>query len=132
MHVMYSLGHESPGCCCIGTSLERHHGYVIWGYVVAAAMAAGSARREAVLWLPSQPWKNKHVCSFYSSSSLLQPLSSSLANPAFSEQCTQWETTRQSASQTRSVIQDYCVYFSGKMFFSNTLDAKWPIVWKIP
>ena len=61
-----------------------------------------------------------------------QPLSSSLANPAFSEQCTQWETTRQSASQTRSVIQDYCVYFSGKMFFSNTLDAKWPVVWKIP
>ena len=42
-----------------------------YGYVIAAAMAAASARREAVLWLPCQPGKNKRVSSSYGSSSLL-------------------------------------------------------------
>ena len=34
-----------------------------YGYVIAAAMAAASARREAVLWLPCQPGEDKRVCS---------------------------------------------------------------------
>ena len=55
--VWIQLRHESPGCCCTGTTLEQQHGYAIWGYVmaplwlgygyvVAAAMAAVPARRE--------------------------------------------------------------------------------------
>ena len=42
-----------------------------YDYIVAAAIAATTARREAVLWLPCQPGKNKRVCSSYGSSSLL-------------------------------------------------------------
>ena len=38
-----------------------------YGYV----MAAVSAKKEAVLWLPCQPGENKHICSSYSSSGLL-------------------------------------------------------------
>ena len=41
-----------------------------FGYVTAAAMAAASARREAVLWLPCHPGENKCVCSSYGSLSL--------------------------------------------------------------
>ena len=54
---MYELHHESHGCCCIVATLEQPHGYVIWayvmampwlhyGYIVTAAKAAASARRE--------------------------------------------------------------------------------------
>ena len=79
---LYKLHQESPGCCCCtGATLEWHHDYVIWGYdmaplwlfygsVVAAAKAALSARREAVLWLPCQPEENKHICRSYGSSNL--------------------------------------------------------------
>ena len=76
------LHHESPGCCCIGATLEQHHGYGMWGYalallrlcysyVTAAAKTAVSARREAVLRLLCQPGENKCACSSYSSSSLI-------------------------------------------------------------
>ena len=34
-------------------------------YVMTAAMAAASARRDAVLWLLCQPGENKCVCSSY-------------------------------------------------------------------
>ena len=34
-----------------------------YGYVVAVAMAAESARRETVIWLPCQTGENKPVCS---------------------------------------------------------------------
>ena len=44
--------------------------WLLYGYV-AAAMAALSARREAVLWLPCQPEENKYVCRSYGSSNLL-------------------------------------------------------------
>ena len=64
------LHHESPGFCCIGATLERHHNYVPWGhvmallrlrygYVVAAATAAVPAKREQgclqFLWLLKPP-----------------------------------------------------------------------------
>ena len=49
-------------------TLEWHHGYAIWGYVMAVI---------ATLWLCCG-------CSF-------QPLSSRLAYPGFSEQCGQYE-----------------------------------------
>ena len=39
-------------------TLERHHGYIIWGYITAAATAAASVRNEVVLWLPCQPGEN--------------------------------------------------------------------------
>ena len=42
-----------------------------YAYVVAAAMAAASARREAVFWLLCQPGENKPVCSSHSSLHLL-------------------------------------------------------------
>ena len=73
---------ETSGCFCTGAALEWHHGYVTWGsvvtvlllhydYVVHAAKAAASARKEAVLWLPCHPGDNKRVCSSYISSHLL-------------------------------------------------------------
>ena len=79
---LYELHHESPGCCYTGATVARHHGYVIWGYVLAT------------LWLcygccygccPSQERKNVSVvptapCIFF------QPLSSSLTYPGISEQ----------------------------------------------
>ena len=74
---LYELHHESPGSCYTGATLEQYHGYVmalLWlhfGYAVAATMAAVSARREAVLWLPFQPGENKHVCSSFVSPHLL-------------------------------------------------------------
>ena len=34
-----------------------------YGYVMAVATAAASARREAMLQLPCQPGENKRVCS---------------------------------------------------------------------
>ena len=64
-------------CCCIGATLGWHRGYVMavlwlcYGYVVAAATAAASARREAVLRLLCQPGENKHICSSCGSSCLL-------------------------------------------------------------
>ena len=47
---------------------------ILWphyGYVVAAALTAVSARRKAVWWLLCQPGENKCVCSSYISSHLL-------------------------------------------------------------
>ena len=52
---LFSKPVRSSGCCCTGATLERHHGYIIWGYIMAAATAAASVRNEAVLWLPCQP-----------------------------------------------------------------------------
>ena len=83
---------------------------------------AGSARREAVSWLPSQPWENKMSAVSIAPQVFFQPLSSCLANPACGEQYTQWDTKRQSAPRAQSVVQHYCVHFSGKMFFSCTWD----------
>ena len=104
---------ESHGCCCTGATSEQPHGYVIWdyvmamswllyGYIVTAAMAAVSARREIVLWLPWQSGENKRVCSSYSSLSLL-PASQFVP-------CLPWVqqtvgTAQQLASRTGSVIQ---------------------------
>ena len=45
--------------------------WLYYGYVMGAATAAVSVRREAVLWLPCQPGENKRVCSSYSSLNLL-------------------------------------------------------------
>ena len=57
------------------TSLGLHWSYIVlwlcYGYVVATATAAASARREAVLWLLCQPGENKCVCSPYSSLSII-------------------------------------------------------------
>ena len=36
-----------------------------YSYVAAAAKAAASARKEAVLWSPCQPGEDKRVCSSY-------------------------------------------------------------------
>ena len=62
-----------------------------FGYVTAAAMAAASARREAVLWLPCHPGENKCVCSSYGSLSLFQSPSLCLAYPGFRGHCGQRE-----------------------------------------
>ena len=95
---LYELHRESPGNCCIRATLEQHHGYVIWGYVVAmsllhynyvmaVATAAASASREAMLWLLCQSGENKCVCSSYGFWVFFQPLSSCLAYSEFMYQC---------------------------------------------
>lgn len=38
-----------------------------YGYVMIAATATASARKEAVLWLPCQPRVNKCLCISYGS-----------------------------------------------------------------
>ena len=48
--------------------------WLCYGYVVAAAMAAASARKEVVSWLLFQPGENKRVCTSYSASNLLPAL----------------------------------------------------------
>lgn len=53
---LYEFHRQSPGCCCIGAALERHHGCYVrlcysCGYVMVVATAAVSTRREVVLWL---------------------------------------------------------------------------------
>ena len=96
---LHELHHESPSCCycCVRAILEWHHGYVMWGYamnmsqlrsgyVTAAAMAAASARREAVLWLPCQPGENVSAVPMASWISF-QSLSLCLAYPGFSDHC---------------------------------------------
>ena len=60
-----------------------------YDFVMVAALAAVSARREAVLWLPCQPGENKHVCSFTAPHIFFQPLSPRLAYHHFSKQCSQ-------------------------------------------
>ena len=79
---LYELHRESPGCWCTGAAVERHHGYVtgsygmavLWpryGYIMAAATAAASGRRQAVSRLPCRSGDSKRVCSSYGPSSLL-------------------------------------------------------------
>ena len=58
---------KALAAAAFGVTLERPHDYAIRGYVLAAA----SARREAVLWLPCRPGENTHACTSYGSSSLL-------------------------------------------------------------
>ena len=103
MHVMrYSLAHgllcgipviaspESPGCRCIRTILEQHHGYIIWDYVMATlwlpygyAMAA----ENNVSAFPMAPWV------------FFQPLSSSLAYPGLNKQCEQQDNWHREQDQ---------------------------------
>ena len=45
--------------------------WLLFGYVMTAAVAAVSARREAVLWPPRQPGGNKCACTSYRSLHLL-------------------------------------------------------------
>ena len=45
--------------------------WLCYGYVAAAATAAVSARKEAVLWPPCQAGETKRVCSSYGSLHLL-------------------------------------------------------------
>ena len=42
-----------------------------YSYVAAAATAAASARKEAVLWPPYQPGEDQRVCSSYGFSRFL-------------------------------------------------------------
>ena len=44
---------------------------VMFSLCYGFVMAAASARKGAVLWLPCQPGENRHVCSPYGSLSLL-------------------------------------------------------------
>ena len=63
---LYELHRQSPGCCCVGATVVRHHGCymrVCYGYIMA------------VLWrllrLLCHPGERKRVCSFYSCLHLL-------------------------------------------------------------
>ena len=75
--------------------------WLCYGYVVAAATAAPSAGREAVLWLLCQPGENKHACSSYG---LLCLLSASYLPWVQRTVQTVW-IARQLASQAGLAIQ---------------------------
>lgn len=73
---LYEFDYESPGYCCIGATLERHHGYIIWGYVLAMLRflqlllrRLRQDRQSCVMAAITQPGENKRVCSSYGSSS---------------------------------------------------------------
>ena len=98
---LYELHHESPGYCCTGATLEQHHGYVTWGYVLAVmAMlwlccvrcygCCTSQERINASAVPTAP----HI--------FFQLLSLHLARHGFSEQYAQWDTARQLALWARS------------------------------
>ena len=99
---LYKLHHESPGCCCTGATLERHHDYVIWHYVMATLWLSYSGcynccvsqERGCLMVLnvccasqqiinmsaiPMAPWVS------------FQPLSLHLAYSGFSKQCRKCE-----------------------------------------
>ena len=100
---LYELCRESPGCCCTGATLKRHHSYVMWGYVMAtlwlcysyvmaAALAAASARGETVCQerLSCASQERLNVSTFPTASQVFfQPTSLHLAYPGFSKQCEQ-------------------------------------------
>ena len=54
-----------------------------YGYVMAAAMAAASARREALLWLLCQPGDDNVSAVPMAPQAFFQPLNSHLAYPGF-------------------------------------------------
>ena len=65
---LYELYHESPGCCCIGATLERLHDYVIRGYVMALLrLCCGCChscciRQERGCVLAAMPARREYMC----------------------------------------------------------------------
>ena len=61
------------------------------------------------------PWllaeENKHLCSSYSSLSLLQPLTLSFAYAGLNDQCAPWDTTRRLVLWAGSAIYNYTSIF---------------------
>ena len=69
--------------------MKSCYGYImvmLW-FCMAAATAATSARREAVLWMPCQPKENECAAVPTAPQVFFQPLSSGLAYHGFGEQC---------------------------------------------
>ena len=60
LHTSVRAPPQGPGCCGVGATLEWHRGHLLlyYGDVAAAATAAASASREAVLRLPCPPGEN--------------------------------------------------------------------------
>ena len=83
--------------CCIGATLGWHHGYVMavlwlcYGYVVAAATAAASERREAVFGCCASQERINMSAVPTAPRVFFQPLSLSLTCPGFSKQYRQCE-----------------------------------------
>ena len=82
---------KSPGCCYTGAILERHHGYIMWDYVIA------------MLWLLHQPG-DRLCCGCHATQERInlssvptspciffQSLSSNLAYTGSSKECVQHE-----------------------------------------
>ena len=65
--------------------------WLCYGYVMAVAMAAASAGREAMLQLPRQPGEDNVSVVPMAPRVFFQPLSLCLAYPGFSKQCGQRE-----------------------------------------
>ena len=95
---LYELHHESPGCCCIGATLEQHYGDVIWGYFMAPLFMLWLLQ-----WLLCQPGERLcygcHANQERIKGSVIpraphisiQPLSLHLAYPRFSKRWGQRE-----------------------------------------
>ena len=91
---LYKLPHESPGCCCIGATLEKHHNYVVYedmlwlyyGHVVASpTMLLQPGMRLCYSCLASKERMNISAAPMTPHISL-KLLSSHLAYSGFSKQ----------------------------------------------
>ena len=91
---LYEFYRASPGCCCIGATLEWHHGYVTWDYVMVMLwlllqLLHQPGERLCYGCHASQERRNASALPMAPRVSF-QLLSSRLAYPGFSKQCKEY------------------------------------------
>ena len=94
---LYKLQHESPGCCCIGATLEKPHNYVIYedmlwlhyGYVVAAPMVLLQPGMRLCYSCHASKERINMSAAPMTPCISFKPLRPHLAYPGFSKQCEQ-------------------------------------------
>ena len=103
---LFELHHESSDRCCTGATLEQHHGYGIWGYVLAVFWLNYSYIM-AMLWL--LVWLERINVSVIPMAPQVsfQPLSLNLAYPEFNNQqdnSCNWQDSQQIEEPKASMI----------------------------
>ena len=85
------LHHAGPGCCCTRAMLEWHHGYVMWGYIMATlwvcyrcCISQERGCAMTVLWLHSSQERINVSAVPMAPWVFLRLLFSCLAYPGFS------------------------------------------------